>query len=229
MAWKVGIISANNYRISGSKGSLLCGCYGRNPCSLIIGGNVVGDAPERKHFRFLYSGPHVEFWRWRWQSCLTAQAKSDPGWWLSCSAADPVCRFSLLRTQGALTGHKGSEPLCYHVSLCQQLAAAHTHTCYLNLKPQSKANTACLSNNLAGAGKMQHAANPLHWVQCNANMQCKHLNIFPQKKKVFFFLLKACYKTTRLLNFHLGLNLRGSPLLGKSITRRGYLCREALF
>lgn len=43
------------------------------------------------------------------------------------------CCCSLLLTPGALPGQKGSEHLCNHGCLCQQLAAAHTQ-----LSPQSE-------------------------------------------------------------------------------------------
>lgn len=168
-------------------------CYGR-----IMGGNVIGDAPERKYFKFLYSGPCAEFLRWRPQSCLTdswpVRIQHKPGvpllWWLSLQGSrSAVCSFSLLTTtQGALTGQKGSEHLCYHMSLCQQLAAAHTQ-----LFPRSETSEwgtlhllkqqPCRSWKGAATRSMQ----PTHCNECNecsamqTDSQCKHvkhLNIF---------------------------------------------------
>lgn len=67
----------------------------------------------------------------------SAQAESDTAPTavprICCVQTGQRCCSSLLLTQGALTVQKGSERLCYHVSLCQQLAAAHTQ-----LLPQSE-------------------------------------------------------------------------------------------
>lgn len=55
-----------------------------------------------------------------------------------------------------------------------------THSCHLNLKPQSKA-----WNEAAARSKQ-----PTHCNECRAmqtNMQCKHLNIVPQKNGCFLF------------------------------------------
>lgn len=119
----------------------------------------------------------------------SAQAESDtalPVQQICCAQTGQRCCYSLLLTQGALTGQKGSEHLCYHVSLCQQLAAAHTHL--LPQRETSEEGKRCLLKQQpcrSWKAAATSSTQPTHCNERNAmqtNTRCKHLNVFPYKK-----------------------------------------------
>ena len=94
-----------------------------------------------------------------------------------CSAVHCVqtghrCCYSLLLKQGELTGQKGNEHLFYHVSLVSSLLLL-IYSCYLDLKPQGKANilpaSATASQELGSCSSQEHAANPL-LRECNGSI-----------------------------------------------------------